>query len=129
TVVFTARNHLAKERRRARKLTTYQLEQHTGESGDQEAALRDLDAVIAQLPERDRQFIVARYMKALAWEEMGTIFGCSAEAVRKRVARILERMGWMLRRRGIALPAGALLGVVASDSIAALSASQAIALA
>ena len=129
TVVFTARNHLAKERRRARKLTTYQMEQHTGESRDQEAALRDLDTVISQLPEQDRQFIIARYMKSLAWEEMGRTFGCSAEAVRKRVSRILDRLGSMLRRRGIALPAGALLGVVASQSCAAMSASQSIAVA
>ncbi|HZJ14153.1 MAG TPA: hypothetical protein VFD27_03840, partial [Chthoniobacteraceae bacterium] len=68
-------------------------------------------------------------MKSLAWEEMGRTFGCSAEAVRKRVSRILDRLGSMLRGRGTALPAGALLGVVASQSCAAMSASHSIAIA
>lgn len=122
TVVFIARNHLAKERRRRRALV--RLAHEGGPAVVEgaeipEAALRALDEVIGTLPPADRELILGRYMARQPWEALGAAAGRSADAVRKQAGRILEVLAAGLRGRGVVLPAAALGGFLREEAEAA----------
>ena len=45
--------------------------------------------VLNTLPSRDRQIILLRYYRGLAWEEVGEVIGCAADTARMRCHRTI----------------------------------------
>jgi RNA polymerase sigma factor (sigma-70 family) len=79
----------------------------------------ELDAVMDQLSERDRDAILLRFFENRPFVEIGSLFGVSDDAARMRVDRALEKLRALLVRRGITSTSAALsLGLVSQAGAA-----------
>lgn len=67
-----------------------------------------VDSALNEIPEADRHAVVLRYLQRNSFREIGMRLGITEEAAKKRVSRALERLREQLRRRGIAVTAGAM---------------------
>lgn len=117
---FVARKTLRRERRRiAREKQAIELH---GVEDYSEANLAQLalvlDEVINDLGEQDRNAIVLRFFEELDFRSIGEALGSTEDAARMRVSRAVEKMGALLKRRGIVLTAAG-IGFVLSGKLAA----------
>lgn len=72
-----------------------------------------LDDALIELPERDREAVLARYFDKRAYAQIGTTLGLSADAAQKRVDRALDKLRVALARREVTSTTAA-LGLVLS---------------
>lgn len=72
-----------------------------------------LDEALTELPERDREVVLARYFDKRAYAEIGSALGLSADAAQKRVDRALDKLRVALARREVTSTTAA-LGLVLS---------------
>jgi RNA polymerase sigma factor (sigma-70 family) len=104
---FVARKTLRRERRRiAREKVAVELntiEDYTEANLAQLALV--LDEVINDLSEEDRNAIVLRFFEERDFRSIGETLGSSEDAARMRVSRAVQKMGLLLKRRGIVLTA------------------------
>ena len=82
-------------------------------------ALALLDEVIEQLPIRDRELVLERFFAGRSLAEIGTPAGLSADAVRMRLNRALEKMRSLFAARGIVTTAALLAGALPLRAIVA----------
>jgi RNA polymerase sigma factor (sigma-70 family) len=98
-------------RRRAREQAVF-LMQETSNDGsgatDWERLRPDLDRVLDDLGERDRDAVLLRFFENRPFAEIGAILRVSEDAARMRVDRALERMRGALARRGVTSTTAAL---------------------
>ncbi len=108
--VFQARNEARAEGRHRRVLALDAVPADAGPPGaDPGDALRlSLDDALERLPERDRELLLAHYYLGRTWQEIATLRGESGMAVQRRASRAVEKLGAILRRRGITVPAALL---------------------
>jgi RNA polymerase sigma factor (sigma-70 family) len=78
-----------------------------------------LDEGIGRLNEKDRAAIVLRYFQQKSLAETGEALGVSEDAAGMRVSRALAKLREFFLRRGVALPAAALAGVITANSVQA----------
>jgi len=118
---FVGRKALRRERRRvarerqAMQLTT--IEDYTEENLGQISTI--LDETINGLGKEDRNAIILRFFEQLDYRALGGALGSSEDAARMRVTRALEKMGTILRRRGIAMSIAGLSFVLSTKTAAA----------
>jgi RNA polymerase sigma factor (sigma-70 family) len=118
---FVGRKALRRERRRiarerqAMQLTT--IEDYTEENLGQLSTL--LDETINGLGKEDRNAIILRFFEQLDYRALGTALGSSEDAARMRVSRALEKMGSILRRRGVAMSLSGLSFVLSTKTAGA----------
>jgi RNA polymerase sigma factor (sigma-70 family) len=84
-----------------------------------------LDEAIDALRPEDRTAILLRFFEQLELRAVGDALGTSEDAARKRVTRALDRLHWLLTRRGIALSTAALGTALAAEAVTAAPASLA----
>lgn len=80
----------------------------------------ELDGCLAQLGETDRMAILLRFFEDKSFPEVGNALRLSEEAARKRVNRALDKLQFLLQRRGLtasALGLGSLLSAQAASSV------------
>ena len=103
----TARNAA---RRTQRERDAMQLQAVTEDDAAHRAATEALwpvlDEALDGLPDTDREALLLRYLAAKPLAEVGAAFGIGEDAAQKRVARALERLREVLRRRGVAVTGG-----------------------
>jgi RNA polymerase sigma factor (sigma-70 family) len=117
TTCFAAADAMKKQRRRAfyeQQLTT--LAMTPDETSETEPAAFFLDEAIAALREKDRAAIILRFFENRTLAEVGNALGLSEDAARMRVSRALEHLRKFLRVRKVALPAGAMLTLMAAQT-------------
>jgi|ERR1051326_54168 RNA polymerase sigma factor (sigma-70 family) len=119
---FIARKTLRRERRRiAREKQAIEL--HNPEDYS-EANLAQiglvLDEVINDLSEQDRNAIVLRFFEELDFRSIGEALGSTEDAARMRVSRAVEKLGGLLKRRGIVLTAAG-ISFVLSGKLASVA--------
>jgi RNA polymerase sigma factor (sigma-70 family) len=85
----------------------------------------ELDAVVDQLGERDRDAILLRFFENRPFAEIGCLFGVSDDAARMRVDRALDKLRALLVRRGITSTSAALSLALVSQAGAAVPATLA----
>jgi RNA polymerase sigma factor (sigma-70 family) len=85
-----------------------------------------LDEVISQLPPADRQLVVMRYFEQRNYREICQTTGHSEPAVRKRMQRALDRLGVLLKRRGVTTSGTALGAVLTVQTLCTPPASAAL---
>src|SRR5204863_8765300 len=109
TTLVPARALTAEQRRRRREQqpVTMQPSQDSNPSGQRLG--HHLDDALARLGEIDRNAILLRYFEQQSLREVGLSLGLREEAAKKRVARALEKLRRMLRRRGAEISATALV--------------------
>jgi hypothetical protein len=88
----------------------------TADMERREELVRDLDAAIEELPKKYREAVLARFLQGRSLEEAGALLGLSAGAVSKVTGRALEKLRVRLARRGHAVEAGALAGVLVAEA-------------
>lgn len=76
-----------------------------------------LDEGLSQLRETDRAAIALRFFRRLSLAEVGAELGVSEEAAQMRVARAVEKLRQFFARRGIAVPAAAIAGVMSVNAV------------
>lgn len=111
TASSVSRNAIRKESRRRALNQQYTEEMKTiptdSESWNQ--ITPHLDEAIGRLTREDRQIMILRYFEQQSFLEIAAAIGVREEACKKRAQRALERLGSMLRKRGIAA-SGPVLG-------------------
>ncbi|MES2659542.1 MAG: sigma-70 family RNA polymerase sigma factor [Verrucomicrobiota bacterium] len=88
-------------------------------------ALPHLDAAIGDLSESDRELILLRYSEGLTFSEAAKRTGRKEAALRQQASRAVEKLGGMLRRRGVSVPVATLtagLGIHLAGSSTATAA-------
>jgi RNA polymerase sigma factor (sigma-70 family) len=104
---FLARKTLRRERRRIarekRAMELHSVEDYTDANLAHLALV--LDEVINDLPEEDRDAVVLRFFEQCDFRSIGTALGSSEDAARMRVSRAVNKIGALLKRRGIVLTA------------------------
>ncbi len=78
-----------------------------------------LDAALGELNDGDRDALLLRYFERKSAREMAQILGTSEDAAQKRVSRATERMREFLTKRGVAVGAGGLVGVITANAVQA----------
>ncbi len=104
---FVARKTLRRERRRIARekqaLEFHRVEDYTAANLAQLSLV--LDEVINDLGQEDRQLIALRFFEEMDYRAIGETLGTSEDAARMRVSRAIDKMGALLKRRGIVLAA------------------------
>jgi RNA polymerase sigma factor (sigma-70 family) len=81
-----------------------------------------LDEMLARLPNRDREAVLARYFDGKSFLQVALAVGTTEEAAKKRVQRALEKLRGMLASRGIDTSAVALAATLETARAQALPA-------
>jgi RNA polymerase sigma factor (sigma-70 family) len=114
---FVARKTLRRERRRIARekqaVELHNVEDYTGANLAQVALV--LDEVINDLSDEDRNAIVLRFFEELDYRSIGEVMGSSEDAARMRVSRAVDKMGSLLKRRGIVLTAAGITFVLSGN--------------
>jgi RNA polymerase sigma factor (sigma-70 family) len=104
---FIARKTLRRERRRIARekqaMELHSIEDYTDANLAQLGLV--LDEVINDLGEEDRNAIVLRFFEQRDFRSIGEALGSSEDAARMRVSRAVDKIGALLKRRGIVLTA------------------------
>lgn len=75
-----------------------------------------LDEVIDELPADDREAILLRYFERRNLRSVGDALGINENVAQKRVARAVEELSLLLRRRGFTVPTAVLAGGLAANA-------------
>lgn len=122
---FTARKLVRTEvRRRTREHTAAQLQLDDAMTIEPNPLWLDaaplVDAALDQLPRPDREALLLRFWQQQDHRSIGTALGSTEDAARKRIARALEKLRTLLRRRGVLLPAALLTQCLTDHATAAV---------
>lgn len=77
-----------------------------------------LEDAMGRLSEKERNAIVLRFFEGKSFQEIGTAFGASENAAKKRVSHGLEKLRKFLFRRGVNSTPEAIAGAISANSIA-----------
>lgn len=107
---------LSDQRRARRQHTALELDtaQPAAPSPEWEQLRPVLDAAIDELPERDRQPVVMRFLERRPFKEIGAALTISEDAARVRTDRALDKLRGVLAQRGITSTAAALGSAVSA---------------
>ncbi len=78
-----------------------------------------LNEALEELTEPDRCALLLRFFEKKALREIGQHLGLHEDAAKKRVARALERLRLIFQRRGVVIPAAALLSALSAHTLSA----------
>ena len=116
-----AASALRVERRRKAREQEAQAMNHLTSSPEMDwRQLRpELDAVIDQLDERDRDAVLLRFFEGRPFAEIGAALRISEDGARMRVDRALEKLRALLAKRGVTSTAAALAIALANQAVVA----------
>lgn len=108
-------------RREARRRREAAVEPPRDPATADEQAARSLavDACLAELPDKERALLIEHHLAGVAQSELARRLRCSQPTIHRSLQRAAEHLGKLLRRRGIALPALTLAGLIAGRAEAA----------
>jgi RNA polymerase sigma factor (sigma-70 family) len=75
-----------------------------------------LDTAMAGLNETDRHAVVLRFFDGKSMSEVGTAFGASEEAAKKRVNRALEKLRKFFTKHGVVSTTAIIAGAISANS-------------
>lgn len=93
-----------------------QMEPPSPADSEQDPITPLLTDALEELPERDRAAILLRYFESKSMEDVGRTLGTSESAAKMRLSRAVEKLRLIFRKRGVAVPTAALLGVLTAQS-------------
>jgi RNA polymerase sigma factor (sigma-70 family) len=110
-------------RRRLREQEAVAMHDKFAGDGVGEALWQDvephLDAALGELNEGDRGAVMLRYFEGKSAREMSAILGISDEASQKRLERAVERLRAFMAKRGVAVGAGGIAGLLSANAVQA----------
>ena len=114
TIVRSERRRLAREKEAVQMNT---LANDPANLSAQVAPL--LDEALGRLPRKDRNAILLRFFERQDFRSVGQALGSSEDAARMRVTRALEKLGTLLKQRGITVSGTTLLAILATEAATA----------
>ncbi|MBL9169571.1 MAG: sigma-70 family RNA polymerase sigma factor [Verrucomicrobiales bacterium] len=90
---------------------------------EEERVLPLLNEALEQLPERDRTAILLRFFESKSHQEIGRSLGTSEDGAKMRLSRAVEKLRLIFRKRGVAIPLAALVGLLSAQGAHAAPAS------
>jgi RNA polymerase sigma factor (sigma-70 family) len=75
-----------------------------------------LDGALAELSVKDRDAVITRYFQSKSHKETGRALGVSEDAAKKRLARALEKLKTIFRKRGVVAPTLALATALSASA-------------
>jgi RNA polymerase sigma factor (sigma-70 family) len=121
TARYASANALTIQRRRQqREQEAYMqsnLNQSDSDAWTQIAPL--LGGAMEQLSQKDHDAVVLRFFEGKSFQEIGTAFGASENAAKKRVAYALEKLRKYFYKRGVILPATVITAAISANSVQA----------
>jgi RNA polymerase sigma factor (sigma-70 family) len=121
TARYASANALTIQRRRQqREQEAYMqssLNQPEPEAWTQIAPL--LGRAMEQLGQKDHDAVVLRFFERKSFQEIGTAFGASENAAKKRVAYALEKLRKYFSKRGVILPIAVITAAISANSVQA----------
>lgn len=124
---FTARKMVRTEiRRRLREHTAAQIQLDHAMTSENDPLWLDaaphLDAALDQLGRGDREALLLRFWQGRDHRAIGSAMGLSEDTARKRVARAVEKLRGVMRRRGVILSTAILTGFLTDHAMATVPA-------
>src|SRR4051812_11690380 len=101
TARFTAANFLRNEIRRAHREREASMQSPSNETEGWPEIEPLLEDAMGHLNEKERNAIVLRFFEGKSFQEIGTTFGATENAAKKRVIRGLEKLRKFFRKRGV----------------------------
>ncbi len=99
----------SEQRRRLREEQAITMqEQNASDDAQWEKVSPELDRAMEALNETERNALLLRFINEQSMREVGSALGLTEEAAKKRVARALEKLRSLLKRRGVEITAVAL---------------------
>jgi len=121
TARYASANALTVQRRRQqREQEAYMessLNQSEPEAWTQIAPL--LGGAMEQLGQKDHDAVVLRFFEGKSFQEIGTAFGASENAAKKRVAYALEKLRKYFSKRDVILPVAVITAAISANSVQA----------
>ncbi|HZL14193.1 MAG TPA: TIGR03435 family protein [Verrucomicrobiae bacterium] len=118
TTRFAAADALKIQRHRQwREHQAMQMETTADDEFDWEQIAPFLDEAVAALGERDRNAVLLRFFENKSLGEIGAALGTNEDAARKRIARALEKLRKIFKKRGVNLAAPIIAGMVSANSV------------
>jgi RNA polymerase sigma factor (sigma-70 family) len=88
-----------------------------------------LNEALEQLPELDRAAILLRFFESKSMEEVGRTLGTTESAAKMRLARAVEKLRNIFRKRGVVVPTASVLAILSAQAAHAAPAGLASAVA
>ena len=108
---------VAELRRRLREQEVYAMQDGPSTPvADWDEVRPALDEVLEKLSDQDRTAVLLRYFEGRSFAEIGRTLRLTEEAARKRAERGVEKLGKLLRRRGINSTAASLTVILCNQS-------------
>ena len=116
TTRHTAAKALRRERRRYHREQEALLMQSVQTGSLWEHWAPFLDDAMAQLAKLDREAVLLRYFRNKSLREVGRALGINEDTAQKRVSRAVDKLRRLLLKRGVAISALALTGLLATHA-------------
>jgi len=124
--VLEARNLARKDARYRKVVSAYQNVMNAStDDASWEQVSPHLDEALSQLPERGKNMVIMRFYERLSFREIAAAVGKSEEASRKEVDRSVQRLGALLKKRGITTTGAALSVILGAQTLCVQPASAA----
>ena len=120
--IFAARQILRGERRRRareQQAVTMNAIQSESESADWQQIRPLLDDALERLNQTDRDALLLRFFEQRSLAQIGENLGSNEDAIRKRIARALDKLRVILQRRGVSSTTAIIAGAISSNCIQA----------
>jgi RNA polymerase sigma factor (sigma-70 family) len=121
TARLIAANYLRTERRRIHREQEAVMESlsHSPESDIWPHMKPLLDDAIGKMSRKERDAVVLRFFEGKSFQEIGTVFGASENAAKKRVQYALEKLRKFFARRGVVSTTTVIAGLLSAHAIQA----------
>lgn len=117
TTRLTAANFLRTEIRRVCREQEAYMQSHSNEPEVWPQIMPLLEDAMGRLGEKDRNALTLRFFEGKSFDEIGTAFGASENAAKKRVAYALEKLRKYFSRRGVHSTTIAIAGAISIHSV------------
>src|SRR5215471_12723481 len=116
TARLTAANYMRAEIRRARREQEAYMQSNPSEDSSEgwRQIIPLLNELVGSLREKERNAIVLRFLQGKEYKEVAAAMGGSEAAAQMRVTRALEKLRGMFAKRGVAVTAVALGGMISA---------------
>ncbi len=121
TARYAGANALTIQRRRLHRESEAHMQSLLNEPEPQtwEQIAPLLDGALGHLSRKDHDALVLRFFEGKSFSEIGTAFGASENAAKKRVSHALEKLHRYFSKRGISSTTDALAGGISVNSVQA----------
>ena len=124
---LTAANFLRTEIRRARREQEAYMQSLPNQTEPEvwPQIMPLLEDAMGRLGEKDRDTLALRFFEGKSFQEIGTAFGVSENAARKRTDHALEKLRTYFSKRGVTSATETIAGVISANSVQAAPAALA----